>query len=655
MALLDEHIEGKYEILEKLREGGMGAIYKVRHRLLDELRVVKVIRANLESPDAGDRFLREARVAIRLRHPNIAQLHDFAIAADGNAYIVMELINGSTLQEILKRHGPPPIPLSLEIARQAVKALGYLHRQKIVHRDVSPDNLMLTRDADGHPLVKLIDLGIAKAFEGAGGLTTTGIFLGKPRYASPEQFGGTGLDARSDLYSFGVVLYELLTGCCPISGNDPASFMAGHLLRPPLAFSESDPEGKLPPALRELLFRTLTKEPAQRIGSAEELLWALTMVQDQFEPATTADLEAVLAALPEVQTETPVRPGSTQNRLDHEFWMTQTPPPAARVPLESPGATIVPPLGSSLAESVKTQRLPGASPAAPDATAAGPNPTRILPMLDGEAAKTRVTPLSATEPARTLEAPLRPSVLDDLTWVTTRTARPTSTPPPVIAAPPAQATEPVSGRSPKAALIAGGIALALLAGGAGVWRLTRKPVPEPPPPAAASQPPEVVVPPAAAPVSVNPSPEPAASKAPGATEEFGAAAKAAKKDQSKKIVTPDPSAAPPPKPADLAPMQRGDLILRGLPNVEEPEAADIPRYSYPAAAHGSGKSAKVRVSVLVDENGKVANAVIKEGDSSGLGFNEAALEAARKVPFAPATRDGIPGKMWTELIFEFAE
>jgi TonB family protein len=102
-------------------------------------------------------------------------------------------------------------------------------------------------------------------------------------------------------------------------------------------------------------------------------------------------------------------------------------------------------------------------------------------------------------------------------------------------------------------------------------------------------------------------------------------------------------------------MQRGDLIFRGLPNVEEPEAGDLPKYSYPAAAHGSGKTAKVRVSVLVDETGKVANAVIKEGDSSGLGFNEAALEAAKKVRFAAATRDGIPGQMWTELIFEFAE
>ena len=169
LALLSEQIDGKYEILEKLREGGMGAIYKVRHRLLDEVRVVKVIRSQADTVgEAADRFLREARAAIKLRHPNIAQLHDFAVADDGQAFIVMEYIDGWNLLEVLSGFGPPPISLTLEIARQSLKALGYLHRHKIVHRDVSPDNLMLTRDVDGHPLVKLIDLGIAKALGGAG-------------------------------------------------------------------------------------------------------------------------------------------------------------------------------------------------------------------------------------------------------------------------------------------------------------------------------------------------------------------------------------------------------------------------------------------------------------------------------------------------------
>ena len=339
MALLHEHIEGKYEILEKLKEGGMGAIYKVRHRLLDEVRVVKVIRSHMEpTGENGERFLREARVAIRLRHPNIAALHDFAIAEDGNAFIVMEFIDGLNLLEILHGHGPPPISLTLEIARQSLRALGYLHRQKIVHRDVSPDNLMLTRDMDGHPQVKLIDLGIAKAFGGgAAGLTTTGIFLGKPRYAAPEQFGALPLDARSDLYSFGIVLYELLTGRNPITGQDPASYMAGHLFRPPVPFEETDPQERVPAELRRTVFRALAKKPEERFESAEDFAWALTLLQDRF-PLTGRELAGVFEnALPALTEPIPLpAQGSTQDRLDREFLMTQTPAPASTLRLVEP-------------------------------------------------------------------------------------------------------------------------------------------------------------------------------------------------------------------------------------------------------------------------------------------------------------------------------
>ena len=189
-----QHIEGKYEILEKIREGGMGAIYKVRHRLLDEIRVIKLMRQQLvEDEELKTRFLREARLAIKLRHPNIAQLYDFTVDDDGTAFIVMEFIDGMTLEDLLAFHGPPPLGLALEIAQQSLKALGYLHSKGFIHRDISPDNLMLTEDTDGQPLVKLIDLGIAKTLEiGGEHLTQTGTFLGKIRYASPEQFGADG-------------------------------------------------------------------------------------------------------------------------------------------------------------------------------------------------------------------------------------------------------------------------------------------------------------------------------------------------------------------------------------------------------------------------------------------------------------------------------
>ena len=176
---LQKLLEGKYEILEKIGEGGIGSIYKVRHRLLDEIRVIKVLQPQAATKeDLQKRFLHEARIAIKLKHPNIAQLYDFAITDEGTAYIVMEYIDGVTLDAMSRASGPPSIELAIEISRQALAALSYLHAQHFVHRDVSPDNLMLTKTFEGRPLVKLIDLGIAKNLEGELGLTATGMFLG---------------------------------------------------------------------------------------------------------------------------------------------------------------------------------------------------------------------------------------------------------------------------------------------------------------------------------------------------------------------------------------------------------------------------------------------------------------------------------------------
>ena len=345
-------MEGKYEILAKLGEGGMGAVYKVRHKLLDEVRVVKMMRPQLgEDETLKARFFHEARVANQLRHTNIAQLFDFSLDDDGVAFIVMEYVSGVNLETVVRSGGtkpstpptpatsptsptsPVPLGLALEIARQSLRGIGFLHGKGFVHRDISPDNLMLTEGEEGEPLVKLLDLGIAKSLTGFGGvggldLTRSGAFLGKLRYAPPEQFaaeGATGVDARGDLYSFAVVLYELLTGRYPIQGKDSMSLIAGHLHFPPLDFAESDPAGRLPAGLRAIVLKSLAKKPAERFASAQDFSRSLTAYRSLGDIGPD-DLARVLSRAGVAQVRgTSTGRGSTQNRLDDQFGGRTTP------------------------------------------------------------------------------------------------------------------------------------------------------------------------------------------------------------------------------------------------------------------------------------------------------------------------------------------
>jgi serine/threonine protein kinase len=258
-----------------IHEGGMGEIYRARHRFLNRVCIVKAIRTQLAGDaDLEERFLQEARAATELQHPNIAEIYDFFVAEDGRPYIVMELIDGRSLADDLRDSGPPPLPIALDVARQVLRALAYMHSRHFVHRDISPDNLMLAKDVDGRQILKMIDLGIVKSLTGTGVKTQTGTFLGKPLYAAPEQFGGMDgraqVDERSDLYSLGVVLYELLTNTLPITGRDHLSVISGHLLREPLPFSASDPQGKVPEPLRRAVLKALAKSKDERFQSAAE-------------------------------------------------------------------------------------------------------------------------------------------------------------------------------------------------------------------------------------------------------------------------------------------------------------------------------------------------------------------------------------------------
>lgn len=348
-------IEGKYEIVSKIREGGMGAIYRVRHRLLDEVRVVKVLRPQHEEDDElRHRFAHEARAAIRLRHPNVVQIFDFSIDETGAGLIVMEHIDGVDLERLVGRTRRsrrsstssssavgrlPSVPLALEVARQSLRALGYLHRQGFVHRDVSPDNLMLAADVEGRPLVKLIDLGIAKRLDAERQLTVSGSFLGKFRYASPEHFGARGedgIESRSDLYSFGLVLYELLTGTYPLAARSTSQLIGAHLFHDPHPFRETDPEGRIPEEVRTLVLRALEKDADDRFADADEWIGEIEALQETWpvdaEVAEEARSLASHSTPPPPPDDLPptrpaVEPGETQYRLDRQFGLERTPVP----------------------------------------------------------------------------------------------------------------------------------------------------------------------------------------------------------------------------------------------------------------------------------------------------------------------------------------
>ncbi len=318
-------LEGKYEILGKLHEGGMGAVYKVRHRLLDQVRVVKVMRPHLEGDTTfRERFIREAQAAARLRHRNIAHLYDFNVDDEGTAYIVMEFISGRNLHQIQVPLGQLDVGVAVQLACQSLAAIGQLHKGKLVHRDISPDNLVVTLDPDGEPQVKLIDFGIAKSLDPGKSLTKTGVFIGKIAYASPEHFGGLSgeakIEPRSDLYSLAVVLYELLTGVSPIVGTGARSILAGHLFYPPRPFSESDPEGRVPEALRKVISKALEKEPDNRYLHARSFSSTLVRVaRDEIKASREPDgpwvqLRAGIEMITESQ-DSQEEPG-TQDRLD---------------------------------------------------------------------------------------------------------------------------------------------------------------------------------------------------------------------------------------------------------------------------------------------------------------------------------------------------
>jgi serine/threonine-protein kinase len=285
-------IDGKYQILDRLGVGGMGEIFKVRHIHLNELRVIKIMRPNVAADDQGlHRFLQEARTSTTIKHRNLAMLYDFAQLDDGSYYMVWEFIDGVNIQKWIATNGPVPPRLSVEIAEQALTGLDHLHSMGLIHRDISPENIMLSQDHHGKLLVKVIDFGIAKSLaegEAGQGLTQTGMFLGKLKYASPEQAGylkeGEHIDPRSDLYSFGIVMYEMLAGRAPFQATNPHGYILKHVTEKPAPIAETNPQVRVPPQLESIIMKSLEKSRDNRFQTAGDFANALESVRASIPP-----------------------------------------------------------------------------------------------------------------------------------------------------------------------------------------------------------------------------------------------------------------------------------------------------------------------------------------------------------------------------------
>ncbi len=310
-------LDGKYEIVQRLGSGGMGEVYLVRHVHLQELRVVKILRQDLAAdPSAQKRFMREARLATQIKHPNVAILYDFSTLPDGSFYMVWEHIQGQDVGDRIRRQGPFSVPVAVRLGIQALQGLDAVHATGVIHRDLSPDNLMITEDKGGNLRMKIIDLGLARTLEADANfeITQVGMFMGKLQYCSPEQAGvpaGVALDHRSDLYSFGLVLYEMITGLPPFDSENQHGFIFKRLSEDPLSLRGRKAGIEVPAELDRVVRRALERDREQRFPDARAFIQALERVDQSMSAAETREIPMSAVAAAQAM-EPPMAPAAPQ-------------------------------------------------------------------------------------------------------------------------------------------------------------------------------------------------------------------------------------------------------------------------------------------------------------------------------------------------------
>ncbi|HEX8148728.1 MAG TPA: serine/threonine-protein kinase [Pyrinomonadaceae bacterium] len=325
--LVGQVLAGKYRIDEKIDEGGMGCVYRATHVLMEKVVAVKVLHPALAADDKiVQRFTREAKAASRISHPHAINVTDFGESDNGVVYLVMEYLPGRTLKDIVRTGGPMTLRRTVEIVRQVAGALDAAHAEGVVHRDLKSDNIML-QEATGGDWAKVLDFGIAKiqqtersVHETDPGLTAPNLIIGTPQYMSPEQCSqASDIDARSDIYSFGVIIFEMLVGHVPFSGDSPTGIMMKHIQDPPP--SVLDERRDLPEEVGRIVSRALAKRPEERFQRAGELAVVLAEAAAEA-PAAGAAAAAAAAILDTERIGSPTSPNeparTTVGRIDDD-------------------------------------------------------------------------------------------------------------------------------------------------------------------------------------------------------------------------------------------------------------------------------------------------------------------------------------------------
>ncbi len=312
----------RYRVIRRIGEGGMGLVYEAEHAVIEKRVALKVLREDFSSrPEVVQRFQLEAKSASRIGHEHIVDISDFGTTPSGASYFVMEFLDGEDLANVLAREGTVPVERTVDILLQCCRALGAAHAKGIVHRDMKPENIFLTRRGDNPDFVKIVDFGIAKMSdietEGAPGrkLTKTGMIFGTPEYMSPEQAAGKKLDHRVDVYAIGVILYECLVGRVPFVGDTFMGVLTQHMFEDPPAIRDANPATTATPELEAVVYKALAKSPDERYQTMDEL-------HDALEAALAGESAGTLAGHAD--------PAKYRSKVKR--------PPAARPAAPTPGA-----------------------------------------------------------------------------------------------------------------------------------------------------------------------------------------------------------------------------------------------------------------------------------------------------------------------------